>query len=278
MKPVLTLLFLLAFSLLHAQVKTPAPSPMCKTTQTVGLTDISLEFSRPGVKDRTIFGGLVPFGEVWRTGANACTKISFSDDVRIDGHALKAGQYALYTIPGEQEWEVIFYSDVSAWGLPEEWKEDLVAVRIRVAPVALAHTVQNMLLWIDNITNDRASLLLMWDRTLVPLTIDVPTEELVMKTIHRTLDGPTANDYYAAGRYYFESGKDKNQALDYVRKANTMDARYWTLRMESLILADMGQTREAIAVAEKSLAKAREAGNADYIRMNEASIAEWGGK
>ena len=131
---------------------------------------------------------------------------------------------------------------------------------------------------IDNIQIDKADLLLVWDNTLVPMTITVPTDELVMKTVNRTMNGPMAGDYYSAGRYYFESGKDKAKALEYVHKANDMDPKFWTLRMESLILADMGKKSEAIATAKRSLSMAKEAGNDDYVRMNEKSIAEWSGK
>ncbi len=278
MKHVFTLLFALTLTALTAQIKSPAPSPMCKITQTVGLTEINMEFSRPGVKGRTIFGDLVPFGTMWRTGANASSKISFSDDVAVNGNALKAGQYAIYTVPGEKEWEIIFYSDVSQWGVPEEWKADQEAARFKVTAITMPVSLESMTFMIDQIENDKAQLWLMWDKTFVPMTVTVPTDDLVMKTINRTMNGPVAGDYYSAGRYYFESGKDKAKALEYVQKANSMDPKFWTLRMESLILADMGKKKEAVAAAKKSLALATEAGNADYIRMNEKSIAEWSGK
>ncbi len=278
MKQVFTLLFAFATLALTAQIKTPAPSPMCKITQTVGLTEVNLEFSRPSVKGRTIFGDLVPFGTMWRTGANASSKISFSDDVSIDGHALKAGQYAIYTIPGKEEWEIIFYSDVSHWGVPDEWKTDNEAARFKAKAYTMPVTVESMTFMIDNLENDKAQLSLIWDKTIVPMTLTVPTDDLVMKTVNRTMNGPVAGDYYSAGRYYFDSGKDKAKALEYVQKANSMDPKFWTLRMESLILADMGKKKEAIAAAKKSLAMATEAGNKDYVRMNEKSIAEWSGK
>ncbi|MCF8237442.1 MAG: DUF2911 domain-containing protein [Saprospiraceae bacterium] len=278
MKHLFTLLFAFATLSLTAQIKTPAPSPMCKITQTVGLTEVSLEFSRPSIKGRNIFGDLVPFGTMWRTGANASSKISFSDDVSIEGNAIKAGQYAIYTIPGENDWEVILYSDVSHWGTPDEWKADQEAARFKVKSYSMPVTVESMTFMIDNLENDKAQLSLIWDKTIVPMTLTVPTDELVMKTINRTMNGPVAGDYYSAGRYYFESGKDKGKALEYVQKANSMDPKFWTLRMESLILADMGKKKDAIAAAKKSLAMATEAKNEDYVRMNEKSIAEWSGK
>ena len=278
MKNVFTLLFALSLTVLTAQIKSPAPSPMCKVTQTVGLTEINLEFSRPSVKGRTIFGDLVPYGTMWRTGANASSKVTFSDDVKVNGNAVKAGQYAIYTIPGEKEWEVVLYSDVSHWGVPEEWKTDQEAARFKVTATTMPVTVESMTFMIDQIENDKAQLSLIWDKTFVPMTVEVPTDELVMKTINRTMNGPIAGDYYSAGRYYFDSGKDKAKALEYVQKANSMEPKFWTMRMESLILADMGKKKEAIAAAKKSLSMATEAGNADYIRMNEKSIAEWSGK
>ena len=278
MKHVLTLFLAFVLVSLNAQIKTPAPSPLCKMSQTVGLTDISLEFSRPSMKGRTIFGDLVPYGTMWRTGANASSKITFSDDVKINDQPVKAGQYAIYTTPGQAEWEVVLYSDVSNWGVPEEWKEDQVAARFKTKPITMPVKMESMTFLIDNIQIDKADLLLVWDNTLVPMSITVPTDELVMKTVNRTMNGPMAGDYYSAGRYYFESGKDKAKALEYVHKANDMDPKFWTLRMESLILADMGKKSEAIATAKRSLSMAKEAGNDDYVRMNEKSIAEWSGK
>ncbi|MCB0627208.1 MAG: DUF2911 domain-containing protein [Saprospiraceae bacterium] len=281
MRKILVTLCVLALTgmAVQAQIKTPAPSPVAKYSTTVGLTDIEIEYSRPGVKDRTIFAadGLVPFGQMWRTGANASTKISFSDDVMVEGQKLAAGKYALYTVPGADKWDVIFYKDLSQWGVPQEYKQDQEALRVTVKPQKMNHLVETLLINIGNVRNNSAELELIWENTLVEVKLEMEVDKPVMSSIERTLAGPTSRDYYQAATYYHESGKDLNQALEYIQKANKMDPRFWQLRREALILADMKKYPEAIATAEKSKAMAQSEGNMDYVRMNEKSIAEWKG-
>ncbi|RME11356.1 MAG: DUF2911 domain-containing protein [Bacteroidetes bacterium] len=279
------LLSLLAFAVFawanvaSAQIKTPAASPACKVVQTAGLTDITIEYSRPSVKGRTIFGGLVPFGELWRTGANANTKITFSDKVTIDGKELKAGTYALYTIPNPESWDVIFYTDTENWGTPREYDEAKEALRVTVPAHTLSDSkLESFSIWIDNLRDNSCDLIIGWDQTLVSIPITLNTDATVEADIKRVMGGPTANDYYAAGRYYMDSGKDLNQAYEWLHKANEMNPRFWTLRQEAICLSKMGKYAEAIKVAERSLAEAVKAGNKDYERMNKESIAEWQSK
>lgn len=278
MKQMLTLCLALVLGSAVAQIKTPAPSPMGKVTQTVGLTEITVEYSRPSAKGRKVFGDLVPFGERWRTGANAATKITFSEDVQVEGAALKAGTYALYTLPNEHEWQVYFYKNANQSGLPRAWDENEVAASFKVKPRQAGDFVETFTIGIGMVASDAAQLQLAWENTIVPISFTVPTDIAVMKSIEKTMAGPSANDYYAAGRYLYESGKDKNKALEYIQKANSMDAKFWTIRMEALVLADLGRKKEAIEAAKKSLDMAKSAGNSDYVRMNEKSIADWSGK
>lgn len=278
MKNLLTFSLLLIGSALMAQIKTPASSPSSKITQTVGLTEVTIEYNRPSAKGRTIFGDLVPYGKMWRTGANASTKIGFSEDVTVEGKALKAGTYALYTMPGENEWEIVLYKNTTFWGLPSEWNADDEAARFKVKPVRLNDAVESMTMDIANLSSEGAQIRLSWEKTMVPMNLTVNTDATVMKSIERVMGGPTASDYFAAGRYMFESGKDKNVALEYVQMANKQDAKFWTVRTEALILADLGRTKEAIAAATRSRDLAHQAGNEDYVRMNEKSIAEWSKK
>lgn len=278
MKNLLTFSLLLIGSALMAQIKTPASSPSGKITQTVGLTEVTVEYNRPSAKGRIVFGDLVPYGKMWRTGANASTKIGFSEDVVVEGKALKAGTYALYTTPGESEWEIVFYKNTSFWGLPAEWKAEDEAARFKVKAVKLNDPVETMTIDIANISNEGAQIRLSWEKTLIPMNLTVSTDATVMKSIERVMNGPSAADYFAAGRYMFESGKDKNVALEYVQMANQQDAKFWTVRTEALILAELGRTREAIAAATRSRDLAHQAGNEDYVRMNEKSIAEWSKK
>lgn len=265
-----------AFSL-QAQIKTPAPSPSGSFKQMVGLTEVEVEYNRPSVKGRDIFGadGLVPYGKMWRTGANASSKVSFSDDVMVEGMALKAGKYALYTVPNADSWDVIFYSNIGNWGLPQTYDEAAEALRVKVKPVTLSQTVETFTLQLANLSNTGAVLELSWANTLVPIKIEVEVEEKVMANIEKVLNGPTAGDYFTAGSYYHDAGKDLAQALSWVQKANEMDPKFWTMRREAMILADMGRYADAIAVAEKSKEAAQAAGNEDYVRMNDKSIEEW---
>ncbi len=260
----------------QAQIHTPAPSPSCKLQQTVGLTEVTVEYSRPGVKGRTIFAedGLVPFGKMWRTGANRNTVITFSDDVKVEGNELKAGSYALYTIPGADAWTIIFYSDTNNWGLPEEWDAGKEAARFVVRPVEHCFT-ETFTINIDKLRNESAEIQLLWERTKVPMKLEVDVDSKVMADIERVMGGPTRSDYYAAARYYYETDRDLDQALEWVRKANELDPRYWQYRLEAQILAKMRRYDEAIEAAKKSLELAKAAGNEDYVRMNQKDIEEW---
>ncbi len=274
-----TLLALLtAFVSASAQIKTPAPSPTGKVSQEVGLTKVEVEYSRPSIKGRKIFGDLVPFGELWRTGANASTKVTFGDDVKVGGMDLKAGTYALYTIPGEKEWTVIFYKNTSFWGAPEpkDYKEEDVAAKVVVPVTSLRDPVETLSIDVNNLRNNSADLEIRWENTrvAVPLVFDVDSK--VMADIQTQLDGPSANTYYSAARYYFEEKKDMKKALEWVNMSLSKGGdKFWILRLKANIQAELGMYKDAIATAERSTTLAKAEGNADYPRMNEKSIAEW---
>jgi len=260
----------------QAQVKTPSASPFCKVEQSVGMTDVSIEYSRPSVKDRTIFGDLVPYDKKWRTGANRATKIKFSTAVNVGGVDIEAGQYALYTMPGASSWTIYFYTDTSGGGVPAEWDDAKVAANIKVKPMKSGRTQESMLINLNNLRNDSATIDLCWANTVVAIPLTVPSDEIVMKSIDQTMAGPSANDYYNAARYYRESGKDLNKALVWMDKSLEMNGdRFWTLRQKALLLADMGQMDKAIEVAKKSMEMAKEAGNDDYVKNNTKSIEKW---
>ena len=274
----LFILFMVAgvTSAINAQIKTPQPSPAAKLEQVVGLTDVTVEYSRPAMRGRTIFGGLVPFGEIWRTGANANTKITFSDDVTIDGKDLKKGTYAIYTIPNKTSWEVIFYSDAANWGNPAKWDESKVALKTTAEVTPLPMNIESFTMTCDDVNSDSAVLGMLWENTYVGVKFEVPTDKTTMKNIETAMAGPTKNDYFQAATYYHTAGKDLKQALTWIKKAvEGDDPAYWILRRMSLIQADMGDKAGAIATAKRSLAAAEKAGNADYVKMNKESIAEW---
>lgn len=266
------------FTAATAQIKTPSASPGAKITQTVGLTDITVEYSRPSAKGRTIFGGLVPYGEMWRTGANKNTIFTFSAPVKIGGKDLKAGSYSIFTVPGQSEWEVIFYTDTENWGIPEKWDAAKEAVRFKVKPETMPFNIESFMIDLGDLTNDACVVGIGWEKTWISFDVKLNTDEVVSAAIKKTMAGPSNDDFYAAGRYYFEAGKDLNQAYEWIHKSNEADPKFWKLRQESLVLAAMGKYKDAIAVAEKSKKLAVEAGNKDYERMNTESINEWSKK
>lgn len=272
--------FVIANYAIEAQVKTPQPSPKSTLSQVVGLTDVTVEYSRPSAKGRTIFGDLVPFGQLWRTGANANSTVSFSEDVVINGTTLKKGKYAIYTIPKADMWEVDFYATTDNWGLPENWDENDVAARTNVNPVSLGNFVETFTMAVNNITNDSATLDISWEKTMVSVKFEVPTQKAALASIDKTLAGPTSGDYFSSAQYFYQSNGDLNKALTYVNKALELnkDKPFWYNRLKSLIQAKLGDKKGAIETAKISLASATEAKNNDYIKMNNDSIAEWSKK
>ena len=280
MKKIFLSLLVIAFTVsTNAQIKTPAPSPSSKIEQAVGLTDVTLEFSRPSMKGRTIFGDLVPYGKTWRTGANANTKITFSTDVTVDGQTLKKGTYAVYTVPNATSWDVMFYSDATNWGNPQKWDEAKVVAQVKVTPQQMPMLIETFTISFDDMTNDSAVLGIMWENTYVGLKFETPTNKIVAANIDKVMAGPSASDFYGAAVYYFESGKDIKQAQTWIDKAIKMTSdnpRFWYLRQQSLINAKAGNKKVAIAAAKKSLELAKKDGNAGYVKMNKASLKEWG--
>ncbi len=261
-----------------AQIKTPAPSPSSKTELTVGLTDVTLEYSRPSMRGRTIFGDLVPFDKVWRTGANARTKITFSDDVTIEGDTLKKGTYAIFTKPTAESWDVYFYTDFKGGGVPQNWDDSKVALKTNVKVINFpGMDMETFTILIDDLADGNSGKLnFLWDDTIVAVKIGVPTEAKAQASIDRVMNGPTANDYFNAASYYRKSGKDLSQALTWVTKATELRKEaFWMMREKSLVLAAMGNKKGAIEAAKTSLDVAKKAGNANYVKMNTESITEW---
>jgi hypothetical protein len=272
--------FFVASYAIKAQVKTPQSSPKTTVNQVVGLTDVTIEYSRPSAKGRTIFGDLVPFGKLWRTGANANSTVSFSEEVSIDGKTLAKGKYALFTIPKADNWEFIFYKTTDNWGTPEEFKESDVALRANAKPVFLERKVESLTMGIASITNDSAELEISWEKTSVALKFEVPTQKAAMASITKTLAGPAASDYYNAAQYFYQANIEMAKALEYVSKAVGLvktgeDVPFWHLRLKSLIQAKLGDKKGAIETAKLSLAGAQKAKNDDYVKMNNDSIKEW---
>jgi len=264
----------------QAQIKTPQASPRAIVSQMVGLTEVELNYSRPGAKGRPVFGNLVPFGKLWRTGANENTTISFSDDVIIDGKTLKKGKYALYSVPRIESWDIIFYTATDNWGLPQEFDETKVALRTTVKEEALSKPVESLTINISGLDTSTAYLEIFWENSFVALKFEVPTQKTAMASIEKVLNGPSANDYYSAANFLFQTNTDIAKSLVYVNKSLELskDKPFWFLRLKSLIQAKQGDKSGAIETAKLSLEAAEEAKNQDYVKMNRDSIAEWSKK
>jgi hypothetical protein len=272
--------FIIAPFVAEAQLKTPQASPKATVFQTVGLTDIEIVYCRPAARGRAVFGNLVPFGKIWRTGANENTTISFSEDVVIDGKTLPKGKYALYTIPKIESWEVIFYSTTNNWGNPEVWNEANVVLRTTVKEEALSKPVESFTIGISNLDANYAYLDMAWENSSVSMKFEVPTQKVTLANIEKALAGPTSGDYFSAAQYIYQSNGDNAKALNYIDKALDMSTEkpYWYTRLKSLIQAKLGDKKGAIETANISLAAAETAKNQDYVKMNRESIAEWSKK
>ena len=260
------------------KITTPQPSPKATVEQRVGLTDVSVEYSRPGVKGRAIFGDLVPFGKTWRTGANSNTKVTFSSDVSIDGQTLNAGSYGLYTVPNENSWEVMFYSESDNSGVPRDWDDTKVVAKTSIEVYSMPMNVETFTITFDDVSGTSATLGILWEKTYVGIKFEVPTDKLVSDTIAAVMAAsPEVGDYYNAAIYYRQQDLDIKKANEWMEKAMSLTEKpaFWQLRQQSLIYAKMGDTEKAIAVAEKSLELSKTAGNEAYIKMNTQSLAEW---
>ncbi len=269
---------LLSFGI-KAQVKTPQPSPSSKIEQVIGLTDVSVEYSRPSMRGRTIFGDLVPFDKLWRTGANKNTQITFSDDVKVGGKELKKGTYAIFTKPGKENWEVIFYSDANNWGTPREWDDAKVAAKTSVKATTMPVNIETFTIVFSDFKMDSAILNFLWANTEVAVKIDVPAKEMATASIEKVMAGPSAGDHYQAAVFY-KNIENFDKAKEHIDKAISLrkEPAFWYHRQQSLIYAKKGDKDGAIKAAKTSLELAEKAKNADYVKLNKDSLAEWGAK
>ena len=263
-----------------SQINTPRFSPASEIEQMVGLTEIEIEYSRPSMRGREVFGNLVPFGKVWRTGADNSTKISFDTDVIISGKTVQSGTYSIFSIPNKESWEIIFYSDVELWGVPRDWSDDKI-VFSSTYKVNKTNTVETFTISFNDLTNNDVNMNISWENTSVDIKIDVPTRSMVEKDISNVLnDNPKASDYYAAAVFYRQENVNLSQALLWMNKAIEMfeNPRFYHYRQQSLLMAANNKFSEAIDAANKSLDDAIKADNQGYVKMNRQSIAEWSKK
>ena len=263
-----------------SQINTPRFSPASEIEQMVGLTEIEIEYSRPSMRGREVFGNLVPFGKVWRTGADNSTKISFDTDVIISGKTVQSGTYSIFSIPNKESWEIIFYSDVELWGVPRDWSDDKI-VFSSTYKVNKTNTVETFTISFNDLTNNDVNMNISWENTSVDIKIDVPTRSMVENDISNVLnDNPKASDYYAAAVFYRQENVNLTQALLWMNKAIEMfeNPRFYHYRQQSLLMAANNKFSDAIDAANKSLDDAIKADNQGYVKMNRQSIAEWSKK
>ena len=254
-------------------LKTPAPSPTQTIKQDFGLSSLEFNYSRPGIKGRKVFGDLVPFGKVWRTGANSATTITFGDDVTIGDTKIKAGKYGLLTIPGEKEWTIIISKSTSTTS-PADYKQDEDIARVAAKPMMMKDKIETFTAQFSNVKPNTCELQLMWENTAVALPISVDVETAVMKQIDQLMNKDN-KPYFNAAMYYMDNGKDLNQALAWFDKAIEQNpAYYWVHHQRANCLAKLGKKDDAKKAAEKSMALAIEDKNEDYIRLNEKLLAQ----
>jgi hypothetical protein len=254
-------------------LKTPAPSPSQTIKQEFGITNVELTYSRPNIKGRKVYGDLVPYGKVWRTGANAATRIKFADDVQVGGVDVKAGDYVIYTIPTANEWEVIINKGITNWGSDGYKQEDDVA-RFKVKPMTLTQPVETFTMQFANIKANSTELHIMWDRTAVSVPINMDVDKKVMAQINNVMNKDN-RPYFQSAMYYMESGKDMNQALAWLDKAIEQNPNaFWMHHQRANALAKLGKKEEARTAANKSIELAKAAKNDDYVKLNEKLLAD----
>ncbi|WP_299258636.1 DUF2911 domain-containing protein [uncultured Aquimarina sp.] len=260
----------------NAQLTIPALSPTSKTTQTVGLTEIKIEYSRPSKRDRIIFGenGIVPYNDLWRTGANAATKISFTDDVTIFETIIKKGSYAILTKPGKNTWEIYFYTYKS--GNWNTYVDQVPIATFNAKHIKLNEILETFLIYIDQITLDSSQLIFAWDQFKITLPLKFDTHKKTMVSIEKTISGPSNFDYFQAALYLHEAQTDLDKALAYIQKVTKAEnPLFFQVYRESLILADLDKKPEAIVAAKRSLELSKKEKNKDFIRLNEKNIKKW---
>jgi hypothetical protein len=261
------------------KVEFPAASPACTLQQRIGLTDIEVVYSRPGVKNRPIFGGIVPYGQVWRTGANGATKITFGTPVTLDGTNIPAGTYALFTIPGEDEWTIIINKDAAQWG-SFQYDEKKDVARFKVTPIQLAEQIETFTIEFNLIRDESAVMNLVWDHTVVPIKLEIGLTDKIVPQIQAAMassDKKSDGFYFQAATFYYNHDQDLHKALDWVNAglADKPRIAYEMLYLKAQILAKLGDKEGAIAAAKHSseLAIQAEGANSSFVKMNQDIIS-----
>ncbi|MEM8528594.1 MAG: DUF2911 domain-containing protein [Bacteroidota bacterium] len=239
----------------EAQIGRLPLSPIQRLEQNIGLTDIIIEYSRPSMRDRKIFGALVPFEKLWRTGANRNTTIQFSKDIIVDDQKIEAGKYAVFSTPFPKKWEVILYTDTDNWNVPEQLDTSKIAASVSVETILLEESKEVFTIMIGDFNNYQFNLDIYWENTFVSIPIQLTTKEMMDQKIKDQLEGPSHDDYYAAARYQMESGEEFAKGLDWINRAIEMaeEVTWWDLRIKAILLMELNRKDEAVMVATEGL-------------------------
>ncbi|MEO7765922.1 MAG: DUF2911 domain-containing protein [Ferruginibacter sp.] len=273
MKKILFIIATCAVNIAFAQtINTPQPSTTQTIKQNFGLSFIELSYSRPNIKGRNVMGDLVPFGKVWRTGANQATTLTFGDDVTIGDKKIAAGKYGLVSIPGKDSWTLIITKQLDITS-PAAYKEENDVVRVNLKPVTLNDKVETFTIQFANVKASSCDLNLIWDKTGITLPISTDIDGKVMSQIKNTMTKDNL-PYFNAAMYYMENGKDLNQALTWFNKAAEQNPNaFFVYYQKASCLAKLGKKQDAITTAIKSKELATVAKNDDYIKLNDDLIA-----
>ena len=259
------------YSVQAQALRTPAPSPTQNLKQDFALSAVEVSYSRPAVKDRKIFGDLVPYGKVWRTGANQATTISFGEDVTFGGKKVPAGKYGLLTIPDDGEWTVIVSKQLDVTG-PAAYKQDQDVARVKIKADEMPFAIESFMITFDNIKPSSMNMIMLWDRTAVTVPISADVESKVMAQIDNLMNKDN-RPYFNAAMYYLDNGKDLNKALAWFDKAIEQNPKaFWVYHQKANALAKLGKKQDAITTANKSIELAKEAKNDDYVALNQKLI------
>ncbi len=262
----------------NAQLKTPAPSPAQTVKQAFALSEITIDYSRPSVKGRIIFGDVVSFGKVWRTGANGSTKITFGEDVKVEGNDVKAGTYAIYSVPDKDIWEIMFYKDLTMGGDVSSYKKEDEALRFKVKSSALAANVETFTINVADVTSSKANIEIQWEKTRVAFSVVADIDTKIMKNIENSVIKDT-KPYFSAASYYYENDKDMKLALEWADKAVAANPKaYWVVLLKAKIQVKLKDNKGANATATQALTLAKEDQDDAYVKMAEKIIAETKGK
>lgn len=256
-------------------IAVPRPSPKATVAQTVGVTDITINYNRPGVKNRKVWGELVPYGQVWRTGANENTTITFSSPVKIGGKELPAGTYGLQTIPAADQWTVIFSKDAKEWGA-FNYKPENDALRIQVKPEPGDH-VERMTFSFEDVTDTSAEVVLAWEKLRLPFTVEVDTQKVFVESTKAREASLSSRDLFLAADYCIQ-GNCADQGATWLDASIAKEANFANQRAKALMLAKKNDFKNAVTWGEKALAAAKAAQRPpapQAVADLEKQIAEW---